>query len=223
MIAHYNNSEQFLEEIIEKNSKSVIAIKSDFSEENGAEKLWTQAIKWKGRVDVLINNAGILEFVNPSKNVDEWHKIWHRTLQINLIAASDLCREAINHFKKNNKGGVIINVSSRAAFRGYGADGMPYAASKAGLVAMTRSIAKSYAADGILAYVVAPGITTTDMITTYTNTYGEQALEKARAEIPSGEFASPQEVAEAILFLSTGSMKNSTGLTFDINGGSYFH
>lgn len=100
---------------------------------------------------------------------------------------------------------------------------MAYAASKAGVVALTRSIARAYARDHIFSYTVAPGITETDMVTTFKNKYGDKVLEKAREDMPTNDFATPQEVARAILFLSTGDMKHSTGMTFDIVGAADFH
>ncbi|WP_085784675.1 SDR family NAD(P)-dependent oxidoreductase [Candidatus Nucleicultrix amoebiphila] len=221
VILQYNSNSP--SQIGEFSPDRVLTIQSDFMKIEAPSKLWHTALQWKGHIDVLINNAGILEYTNPADNLEDWQNTWHRTLQVNLVAVADLCKEAINYFKHNKKSGVIVNVSSRAAFRGYGPDGMAYAASKAGVVALTRSIARAYARDHIFSYTVAPGITETDMVTTFKNKYGDKVLEKAREDMPTNDFATPQEVARAILFLSTGDMKHSTGMTFDIVGAADFH
>jgi len=221
VILQYNSNRPDSESILK--SDHVLALKANFLDKSAPTQLWQEAMKWKGHIDVLVNNAGILEFVNPSESLDAWQSTWQNTMQVNLLAAADLAREAIEHFKKNQNGGVIINVSSRAAFRGYGPDGMAYAASKAGLVTLTRSIARAYAPNHILAYTVAPGITETDMVTTFKNKYGQELLEKVRDDMPTKDFATAEEVASAVVFLSSGKMRHSTGMTFDIVGAADFH
>jgi 3-oxoacyl-[acyl-carrier protein] reductase len=224
VIIHYNKNLDKLKPFLKSiPSESYLTLQADFLNPKSPVSLWNKALKWKGHIDVLINNAGILSFVNLNTNSDEWHQHWQETLQVNLLAPTDLCREAIHFFKTRKQGGIIINVSSRAAFSGHTPEAMAYAASKAGLTAVTRSIAKAYAKDNILAYTIAPAITDTDMVKDFAQFYGELAIEKAREGMPSKEFATSAEVARAILFLSEGNMKHSTGMTFDINGASYFH
>lgn len=221
VILHYNSHKPSFIESISKGK--ILALKADFSDSEAPTKLWDEAVKWKGHIDVLINNAGVLEFTNPQDELEKWQKIWNRTLQINLVAAADLSRSAITHFKQKKNPGIIINISSRAAFCGYGPDGMAYAASKAGLVALTRSIARAYAADKISVYTIAPGFTETDMITTFKDKYGQGVLAQVREDMPTKDFATPEEVARAVVFLSSGKMPHSTGMTFDIVGAADFH
>jgi NAD(P)-dependent dehydrogenase (short-subunit alcohol dehydrogenase family) len=117
--------------------------------------LWKQALQWKKSIDVLVNNAGIMIPLALESSDNIWHSDWNKTLQVNLIAAADLCRKAIAHFQKRG-GGIIINIASRAAFRGSTKEYMHYAASKAGLVALSRTIARDFAKDKIYSYTIAP-------------------------------------------------------------------
>jgi NAD(P)-dependent dehydrogenase (short-subunit alcohol dehydrogenase family) len=145
--------------------------------------------------------------------------LWRETLQVNLIAAADLCREAIGHFRERGRG-IIVNVTSRAAFRGDAVEHMHYGASKGGLTAFTRSIAREYARDNVLAYTVAPGFTRTDMAEPFIARHGEGA---AAGDIPIGEIADPQDVGNIIAFLASGAARHATGANIDVNGASYMH
>uniref|UniRef100_UPI0038F7DDB9 SDR family NAD(P)-dependent oxidoreductase n=2 Tax=Bacteria TaxID=2 RepID=UPI0038F7DDB9 len=117
--------------------------------------LWDAALAAHGgRIDVLINNAGVFE-ANPITRDDAaWVAEWERTMRINLTAAAELCRLAVLHWQDRGTGGRIVNIASRAAYRGDSPQHWHYAASKAGMVAMTKSIARGYAKDGILAFAV---------------------------------------------------------------------
>jgi NAD(P)-dependent dehydrogenase (short-subunit alcohol dehydrogenase family) len=136
-----------------------------------------------------------------------------------MTAVADLCRYAILHFKEQG-GGTIVNISSRAAFRGDLPDSMHYAASKGAMVAFTRSIAKGYARENILAYTVAPGWVLTERVRPKLEAPGNEFL---LDEVPMGEAAPPEEVANIVAFLLSGQARHATGATFDINGASYFH
>ena len=174
-------------------------------------------LTWKGRIDVLINNAGVYAMGGVDEDFDTWTGVWRRLLQVNLVAAAHLCRQAVLHFRPRG-GGIIVNIASRAAFRGDTPDYMQYAASKGGLVSLTRSLARGFAADNILAYVIAPGFVRTDMAADFTQIHGEEAVTR---EIPLGDMASPEDVAEVVLFVASGRARHATGTTIDINGASY--
>jgi NAD(P)-dependent dehydrogenase (short-subunit alcohol dehydrogenase family) len=192
-------------------------IAADFTDRDAPRTLWDAAVGKLGRIDVLINNAGIFEGVDVHSSDEEWHAAWERTLTVNLRASADLCRLAVRHFRENG-GGRIVNVASRAAFRGDSPNHWHYAASKAGMVAMTRSIARGYAAENILAFAVAPGFTVSEMTEEYlTGRGGAQIV----ADIPLGRVASTVEVAETIRWLATDAPPSATGTVIDVNGASY--
>ena len=192
-------------------------VSSDLSQPGAARQLWTDAVSCWGRVDVLVNNAGVLVDAEPDGPDEDWALAWTQTLQVNLIAVADLCREALRSFQGQSSG-IIINVASRAGFQGSSASRMPYAASKAGVVALTRTIARGYAKAGVLAYAVAPGFVASDMADTAVARFG---LERILADNPMGSMAPPEDVAHTIVFLASGLVPHMTGATLDINGASY--
>jgi len=192
-------------------------IAADFSDPAAPRALWEAAVEKLGRIDVLINNAGIFEGIDVDASDDEWHAAWGRTLTINLQASADLCRLTIQHFRTNG-GGRIVNVASRAAFRGDSPAHWHYAASKAGMIGMTKSIARGYAAENILAFAVAPGFTVSEMTEEYLTGRGG---EKILADIPLGRVATTVEVAETIRWLATEAPPSATGTVIDVNGASY--
>ena len=192
-------------------------IAADFADPAAPRALWSAALDKLGAVDVLINNAGIFEGIDVDSPDEEWHAAWARTLTVNLQASADLCRLAVQHFRANG-GGRIVNVASRAAYRGDSPAHWHYAASKAGMIGMTKSIARGYAADNILAFAVAPGFTVSEMTEEYlTGRGGERIL----ADIPLGRVASTAEVAETIRWLATEAPASATGSVIDVNGASY--
>jgi NAD(P)-dependent dehydrogenase (short-subunit alcohol dehydrogenase family) len=194
-------------------------IEADFSRQGAASLLWHEALeRLDGRIDVLVNNAGIFEAAPIDLPDAEWTEAWERTMRINLTASAELCRLAVRHFQARGGGGRIVNVASRAAYRGDSPAHWHYAASKAGMVAMTKSIARGYGRDGILAFAVCPGFTMTGMAEDYLASRGGAGL---LADIPLGRVAEPEEVAEAVRFLALDAPPSMTGAVIDINGASY--
>ena len=218
VILHYGNNLAKARAIAESiGNHPIHLLQTDLSIENAAGNLWRDALSLTGHIDVLINNAGIMPSAEIESELDVWTTAWKNTLQVNLIAVADLCREAIPHFKTRN-GGIMINIASRAAFRGDTPEYMHYAASKAGVVALTRSIARGFASDGILAYSVAPGFVRTEMAEKFIQDYGEDFVTR---DIPLGKIAPPEDVANFVAFLASGLAPHATGTTIDINGASY--
>ncbi len=193
-------------------------IAGDLADPASAGTVWGEALeRLDGRIDVLVNNAGIYEAVGTDAPDGEWQASWRRTLAVNLESPATLCRLAVNHFLSRG-GGRIVNVASRAAFRGDSPRHWHYAASKAGLVAMTKSIARAYAAEHVYAFAVAPGFTASEMTAEYLESRGGEAI---IADIPLGRVTSAAEVAEAIRWLATDAPAASTGSVIDLNGASY--
>lgn len=193
-------------------------IAGDLADPAAPRRIWDAAVdRLGGRIDTLVNNAGVYESVADDAGDDEWHAQWQRTMTINLQAAADLCRFAVGHFRANG-GGRIVNISSRAGYRGDSPQHWHYAASKAGMIGMTKSIARGYAAEGVLAFAVTPGFTVSEMTEEYLQGRGG---EKIIADIPLGRVASTDEVAEVIRWLATEAPPSATGSVVDVNGASY--
>ena len=135
------------------------------------------------------------------------------------MATAHLCREAIRTFRGAGRG-IIINLASRASFRGDDPDYGNYAASKGGILALTRTIARGFASENITAFAVAPGFVRTALNQGFFDKFGEQA---ARDTIPLGEMAEPEDIAHTIMFLASGLARHATGTAIHINGASYVY
>ena len=198
---------------------SDVLIAGDLMDPLAPRNIWDTAIdELGGRIDVLVNNAAIYEAVADNAPDDEWHAAWGRTLTVNLQAAADLCRLAVSHFLDRGGGGRIVNIASRAAYRGDSPQHWHYAASKAALVGMTKTIARGYASDGVLCFGVAPGFTVSEMTAEYLQGRGGAQI---LADIPLGRVASTDEVGEVIRWLATDAPASATGSVIDVNGASY--
>ena len=215
VVLHYGRSKADAEAVAAEVGDCYL-VQADLSEPGAALELWRKSVAWHGQIDVLVNNAGIAPYASVEDDFETWSKAWSQTLQVNLVALSDLCREAIGHFRTRG-GGIIVNVASRAAFRGDNPNMMHYAASKGGVIALTKSIARGFAHEGILAYGLAPGWVETEMAADYLR---EHAADIAR-DIPIGSAAPPEDIANTIAFLAAGLAPHMTGATLDINGASY--
>jgi NAD(P)-dependent dehydrogenase (short-subunit alcohol dehydrogenase family) len=194
------------------------SIAGDLIDPAAPRRIWEAALdRLDGRINVLINNAGVFEASSIDASDIAWIEAWQRTMQINLTAAAELSRLAVLHFRRHG-GGRIVNVASRAAYRGDSPAHWHYAASKAGMVAMTKTIARGYAAEHIYAFAVCPGFTMTGMADDYLASRGG---DKLLADIPLGKVADPEEVAETVKFLAIDAPPSMTGAVIDINGASY--
>ena len=197
-------------------------VQSDLGISAAGFRLFEAALKFKGRIDGLVNNAGVMPSTPHTADEDKWLQDWAKVMAVNVQAVADLCKAAINHFEERDGGttdgkGRIVTIASRAAFRGDSPDAMHYAASKGALVAMMRTIARGFAGKGIYAYLIAPGWVKTDMASVAYEPGNEHMLK----EIPIGDAAPPEQIANMIAFLLSGLADHATGGTFDINGASY--
>ena len=139
-------------------------------------------------------------------------------MQVNLTASALFCRRAVQHWQGRKSGGRIVNIASRAAYRGDSPAHWHYAASKAGMVAMTKTIARGYAKNGILAFAICPGFTMTGMADEYLASRGG---DKLLGDIPLGRVAMPDEVGEMARWCALDAPASMTGAVLDVNGASY--
>ncbi|MCF8108297.1 MAG: SDR family oxidoreductase [Desulfohalobiaceae bacterium] len=192
-------------------------IQADIADPDAVRGMVDQAGEELGGLDIVVNNAGI-SLLHPIEDLDyeQWQEAWNRTLSINLLGPANVMYCAAR-FMKHNRGGRIVNVSSRGAFRGE-PEQPAYGASKAGLNALSQSLAARLAQDKIFIGVVAPGFVETDM--SFSKLEGA-AGNLIRQQSPLGRVARPEEVAFAVLFLAAEGSEFTTGAILDVNGASY--
>jgi 3-oxoacyl-[acyl-carrier protein] reductase len=190
----------------------------DLADPTVPSELWRDSLdQFDGRIDALVNNAGVFE-ENPLEAGEvEWLDHWERTMAINLTAAAQFCRHAVLHMRDKG-GGRILNIASRAAHRGDSPAHWHYAASKGGMVSMTKTIARAYAKDAVYAFAICPGFTMTGMAEDYLQSRGG---DKLLADIPLGRVAMPEEVSVMAAFCLYDAPPSMTGAILDVNGASY--
>jgi NAD(P)-dependent dehydrogenase (short-subunit alcohol dehydrogenase family) len=214
---HFNRNRQKAEVLQNEIGNDSQIFRADLNNADETVKLFEEVIRVYGRIDTIVNNAGVY-LSSPIENCNtDWLDVWDRTLKINLTSAGLLCKLSIQHFIKRG-GGRIINIASRAAFRGDSEEYFAYAASKGGLVALTRTIARAYGKDNIKAFIIAPGFVRTPMAEEYFKKHGEESIIN---ELSLKKLTEPADVAPSVVFLASGMMDHSTGCTIDINAGSY--
>ena len=189
---------------------SFVKIQSDLAKDGAAEKLISDTIEKCGRIDVLVNNAGITADTLLIRMSDEQ---FDSVLNTNLRATFQLCRAAIMPMMKQ-RFGRIINMASIIGTIG-GAGQANYAASKGGIIAMTKSIAAEVASRGITANAIAPGFIKTPM----TDVLPEELKKKYLEQIPAGRFGEPIDIANACVFLASDEASYINGQTIHVNGG----
>lgn len=194
-------------------------LSADFADPLAAQMLWQDALdRSGGDIACVVNNAGMFEANRLDRSDIEWLDAWEDTLRINLTAAAQLSRFAVRHWQERGTGGRLVHVASRAAYRGDSPAHWHYAAAKGGMVAMHKTIARAYAADGILSFAVTPGFTDTSMAGDYLESRGGEGL---LADIPLGRVATPQEIARIIAFCALDAPPSMTGAVIDANGASF--
>lgn len=192
---------------------------ADFADPQAPQMLWEEALEAAGgTIDVLVNNAGRFAASPLDASDIAWLDGWEDTLRINLTSAAQLSRFAVRHWQARKSGGRIVHVASRAGHRGDSPAHWHYAAAKGGMLALHKTIARQYAAEGILSYAIAPGFTDTAMAGDYLASRGGPGL---LADIPLGRVATPEEIAAIIAFCALDAPPSMTGATLDANGASY--
>ncbi len=219
MAVHFHRNAEAAQKVADRCGPGAILFQANLSKPNEIGQLFEEVIAKFGCITALVNNAGIAISTAVAGDDTAFSDSWLRTMLVNLHATGLLCKKAINHFC-DGSGGRIVNIASRAAFRGDTADYLAYAASKGGVVSLTRSIARAYGKQRIKAFVVAPGFVRTDMAEDFIQQYGEEFVLNDLA-LPT--LTQPEDIAPTVAFLLSGWADHSTGCTIDINGGSYVH
>lgn len=202
---------------INQSTNNYMHIACDLAEEQEVQNL-KQLFSLDEIPEVLINNAGIFVEAQFEDSDEDWIAKWDRTQQVNLRSVALISKWAINAWKERGIEGRIINIASRAGVRGDTGEYAAYAASKAGMIAFTKSIARSLGEFGITAYSIAPGFVETDMARDSIEVYGAEYLTK---DLALDSIAPPEQIAEMVLLLASGKLTHATGQTFHINSGSY--
>jgi NAD(P)-dependent dehydrogenase (short-subunit alcohol dehydrogenase family) len=216
---HFNAHEEEARAVCAEIGSSAHPLRADLADPEAPGRLFAEAVQALGGVEVLVNNAGVALPTAIDRPETEWREAWDRTLAVNLRAPALLCRAALRHFVEKG-GGRIITITSRAAFRGDTPEYLAYAASKGGLVALTRSIARGYGKQNVKGFLVAPGFVRTEMARQFFDAYGEGF---ALDDIALPSLTEPEDLVPFIALLASGLADHATGGTFDINAGSYVH
>lgn len=219
---NYRESSERADELVaELGAEQVAATRADLVDVQDVARLWEEAVAWKGAVDVVVNNASVRRPIDLAAPTDAWDRHWMEALRVNLVAPAHLSRFAIHHFLERDVQGVIIGITGRIAVRGDYPDYLQDGAAKGGLNSLMRGIARGFAKDDVLTYLISGGIIDTDQARDQIESHGDD--DRYLREIPMGEYGSPKDISELILFLSTGRARYSTGSTIDAVGASFLH
>lgn len=221
VIAHYGTDRAGAEAATAGAPDRAHLIQADLADMAAVDTLWTDAMAQAGHIDVLVNNAGIMRQTGGiADDMADWDRVWAEAMAINTHAPARLMRHAVRHWLNAKTPGAIIGIGSWVSTRGTSNPGaIAYAASKAAIAAATKTVARAHAADGIMAYVIAPGVVRTQMsVESSARTGGEAAV---TATLPMGEWVPPEEIADLCVYLAGGTARHLTGATIDMNGAAY--
>src|SRR5262245_48474496 len=221
LVAHYGSDRAGAEQATAAISpEKVLLIGADLKDAKAVDRLWRDALGWRGRVDVVINNAAVMRIAGGIEDEDAtWDQVWDEALKVNVLAPVRLMRHAVRHYLQSG-GGTLITISSWAAQRGPGNPALiAYAASKGAVLSATKTIARNYASKNILAYVIAPGVVRTRLSEQAAAVAGGEAV--FTAGLAMGEWVPPAELGSLAVFLASGACRHLSGATLDVNGASY--
>jgi len=218
VVVHFHKNRKAAKQTLaELSGDSHLIVQTDLSDAAAVDNMTEKTIQKMGKIDVLVNNAGVYEF-HPiaTTTFEEWQCSWEKTILTNLVGPAHLSFHVARYMMKSG-GGKIINITSRGAFRGE-PNAPAYGASKAGLNAFSQSMAQALAVHNIFVYAVAPGFVETDMSASLLSGPKGDAI---RAQSPLNRAAHPEEVARVVLFLAAEGTDYLTGSIIDVNGASY--
>jgi NAD(P)-dependent dehydrogenase (short-subunit alcohol dehydrogenase family) len=218
---HYNSNKSLLEVLINEYSSNSFIVKADLSVENEIKKLVDDTIENLSFPDCIINNAGIAESADIKLDLNNWSKMFDKTIDVNLKAPSLIFKEFLKYKreKKIKSRLRFINIASRAAFRGEQQDYISYACSKGGMISLTKTMSRSFGeSDNIVAISIAPGFVRTEMAQSFIDKHGEDVVKQG---ITLDRLTEPKDISPLISLIVSGKMDHSTGSTIDVNGGSF--
>jgi 3-oxoacyl-[acyl-carrier protein] reductase len=221
LVLHCNSTEEALLAFVQENKNKNHIVKADLSTVVGAVDLFNQTFKAIGFPDSIINNAGVADSSPIEKDIKEWSADFDKTISVNLKSPAIICKEFIlkKRTEKISKRLRIINIASRAAFRGEVEDFISYACSKGGIVSLTKTITRSFGLnENVLAFSIAPGFVNTEMAKSFIEKNGEDLVKKG---IRLDRLTEPKDISPLVELIVSGKMDHSTGSTIDVNAGSY--
>lgn len=220
---HYSGNRAAAENLVaELPGEGHVLVQGDLADPDAAARIVNDVVATTGGLDVLVNNAAVgtsRETAHPAPTVSyvDWQRAWRHAIDVNLLGAANISYCAARHMIDRGRGGRIVNVGSRGAYRGE-PENPAYGASKAGLHALGQSLAISLAPYGISVTSVAPGFVSTGrQQETLTGDHGAAI----RAQSPFNRVAEPAEVAAAVLYLAAPEAAWASGAVLDLNGASY--
>ena len=218
---HYNKNESSLDALLKKDKTGSFSIQADLSQQEEIKKMVENTIGKLSFPDCIINNAGIAESADISLDINDWNKMFDKTIDVNLKAPSLIFKEFLRYKreKKINSRLRIINIASRAAFRGEQQDYISYACSKGGIISLTKTMSRSFGeTDNIVAISIAPGFVRTEMAQSFIDKHGEDVVKQG---ITLDRLTEPKDISPLVSLIVSGKMDHSTGSTIDVNGGSF--
>lgn len=221
LVLHYNSNRSLLEALINEYSSNSFIVKADLSVENEIKNLVDDTIENLSFPDCIINNAGIAESADIKLDLNNWGKMFDKTIDINLKAPSLIFKEFLKYKreKKIKSRLRFINIASRAAFRGEQQDYISYACSKGGMISLTKTMSRSFGeTDNIVAISIAPGFVRTEMAQSFIDKHGEDVVKHG---ITLDRLTEPKDISPIVSLIVSGKMDHSTGSTIDVNGGSF--
>ena len=215
---HFNSHRKGVEDLVlEFGAEKTVLLQANLEEPKQVITLFQEAISQVGPIDSVVLNAGVFEPHPVGESVESWLGVWRKTMAVNLDAAGILTNLFIGHFRENG-GGRLIYISSRAALRGETEDYLAYAASKGGLTSLAKSVARSFGKENIKAFVVAPGFIKTELAAQAIAEIGEENILR---ELALNQLTTPEDIAPVVALMCGGQLDHATGATLDINAGSH--
>lgn len=220
IVAHYGRDRAGVEEAVSAHPDRARLVSADFADPAAIPAFWAEVCTG-GLPDVVVNNAAIMRQEGGIADDQAlWDATWDEALRVNTLSPALLMRLAVRDWLAAGRPGALIGIGSWVTTRGTANPGaIAYAASKAAIAAATKTVARTHAKDGILAYVISPGVVATQMsIESAARTGGAAAV---TAQLPMGEWVPPSDIAELAVFLASGRARHLTGATLDVNGAAY--